>query len=192
MYGCHGRHPSSEPDNVLPAPNTLGSPTAIQNVRAIAGADLSHLARAMGGKATVFNVWASWCESCKGELPMMREVAKDYAPKGLHVVLVSVDEAEQFARLPEIVAGYGFSMPVWVAVGPLGEFKWSLAKNWKGNIPVTFLYDSRGQRRFFWDGPVEPGEIRPVIEDMLAGNEVQGEKHFPLSQGAIDESANVP
>lgn len=193
MLGCNGCKWSSEPDNILPAASALGSATTALNVRSIKGSELSHLARAMGGRGTIFNVWASWCESCKGELPIIHEFANEHASRGLRVVIVSVDEPEAYSRLPEVAARFGFSPPIWVASKPLGEFKRALAQNWKGNIPVTFLYDSRGNRRFFWDGPVEATELRPVVEDFLAGNNVQGEKHFELSAGATtDDSANVP
>jgi len=177
---------------VVPSPSALGSKTTTQDVRSIRGADISHLARAMGGKGTIFNVWASWCGSCKGELPSIRDFASTYASKGIHFIIVSVDDPEQYPRLAEIAAGYGISPPIWAASRPLGAFKWELAQNWKGNIPVTFLYDSHGKRRFFWDGPVESLELRPIVEDLLAGKDVQGEKHFPLAQGVTDDSANMP
>ena len=117
---------------------------------------------------------------------MLHQMANEYAPKGLHIVLVSVDEPDEQPRLPQLTSGYGFVPPVWVATRPLNEFKWALAQNWKGNIPVTFLYDARGKRRFFWDGPVEAEELRPIIEDFLSGKDVQGEKHFALAPGITD------
>jgi len=118
---------------------------------------------------------------------MLHELAKEYAARHLLVVIVAVDEPDELARLAETAAGFGFPPPIWIASRPLGLFKSELAKNWKGNIPVTFLYDSRGKRRYFWDGPVEPSELRPVIDDCLSGKDVQGEKHFALSAGTTDE-----
>ncbi len=123
---------------------------------------------------------------------MLYHLANDYASKGLHVVLVSVNEPEDQPKLPAITSGFGFAPPVWVAVRPLSDFKWALAQNWKGNIPVTFLYDAQGRRRFFWDGPVEAQELRPVIEQFLSGHDVQGEKHFALSAGITDEPSLRP
>lgn len=192
LASCHEGSKAVERENVLPAPSAIGSNTKVTNVRSIKGTELGHLARALGGNGTLINVWASWCGSCKGELPVLHDFAAEYQSKGLHVVVVSVDEPDQYLKLPDLVAGYGFSPPIWVAGRPLGEFKWALAQNWKGNIPVTFLYDSRGRRRFFWDGPVEAAEIRPVVDELVAGKDVQGEKHFPLADGITEESANVP
>ncbi len=117
---------------------------------------------------------------------MLRQIAIQYSARGLQIVLVSVDEPEDHSRLAAFTSELGFAPPNWVASRPLNEFKWALAQNWKGNIPVTFLYDAQGKRRFFWDGPVEADELRPVIEDFLAGKAIQGEKHFELSPGLIE------
>jgi peroxiredoxin len=116
----------------------------------------------------------------------MSQVAKTYASRGLNVVLVSVDEPEEHTRLTKITSEHGFAPPAWVAEQPLSAFKWAIDQNWKGNIPITLLYDEQGKRRYFWDGPVESSELVPVIEDFLAGKAVQGEKHFELSAGITD------
>jgi hypothetical protein len=117
---------------------------------------------------------------------MLRQLEQDYASKNLSVVLVSVDEPEDQSRLPQFAFDLGFRPPTWVAARPLSEFKWAISQNWKGNIPITLLFDAQGKRRFFWDGPVEANELRPVLDDFLAGKAVQGEKHFALAPGTTD------
>lgn len=119
-------------------------------------------------------------------------MAKEYASSGLHVVLVSVDEPEEHSRLAGLVSTQGFELPAWVAALPLSKFKWDLAKTWKGNIPVTFLYDYLGKRHFFWDGPVDAEDLRPITNDFLAGKPVDGEKHFALSAGITEPQQQVP
>jgi hypothetical protein len=66
---------------------------------------------------------------------MLRGIASEYASKGLHVVVVSVDEPEDQRRLAAIISDFGFAPPVWVAARPLSEFKWAIAQNW--NIRQT-------------------------------------------------------
>jgi len=186
ILSCNGRTSQTESDNSVPSPNVIGTRTSIPNLRAVTGSDLSHLARASRGKGTIFNIWATWCGSCKGEMPIMSQVARTYASRGLNVVLVSVDEPEDQTRLTKIALDLGFAPPTWVAMQPLSAFKWAIDQKWKGNIPITLLYDVQGKRRFFWDGPVETAELVPVVEDFLAGKPVQGEKHFELSAGITD------
>ena len=43
------------------------------------------------GKAVLITFWATWCEPCRDEFPMLNELAKEYAPKGLHIVGVNLD-----------------------------------------------------------------------------------------------------
>jgi peroxiredoxin len=45
------------------------------------------------GKVVLLNVWATWCEPCKIEMPSMEELYRDYGPKGIHIVAVSIDDA---------------------------------------------------------------------------------------------------
>src|SRR5260370_31756721 len=43
------------------------------------------------GKPLLINFWATWCEPCRDEYPMLNELAKKYAPQGLRVVGISLD-----------------------------------------------------------------------------------------------------
>src|SRR3989441_4329431 len=44
------------------------------------------------GKPLLVNFWATWCEPCRHEYTMLNELAKQYAPQGLKVVGVSLDD----------------------------------------------------------------------------------------------------
>src|SRR5215470_13115740 len=44
------------------------------------------------GKPLLVNFWATWCEPCRAEYPLLNDLAKEYAPKGLQVVGVSLDQ----------------------------------------------------------------------------------------------------
>ena len=44
------------------------------------------------GKVVLLNVWATWCEPCKVEMPSMEELYKVYGPRGVHIVAVSIDQ----------------------------------------------------------------------------------------------------
>ena len=41
----------------------------------------------------LLNVWATWCEPCKVEMPSMEELYRTYGPRGVHIVAVSIDDA---------------------------------------------------------------------------------------------------
>jgi cytochrome c biogenesis protein CcmG/thiol:disulfide interchange protein DsbE len=44
------------------------------------------------GQVVLLNVWATWCEPCKAEMPSMEELYRSYQPHGLHIVAVSIDD----------------------------------------------------------------------------------------------------
>ena len=55
------------------------------------------------GQVVLLNVWATWCEPCKIEMPSMEQLEKEMGPQGLKIVAVSIDEGtpdvvRQFAR----------------------------------------------------------------------------------------------
>jgi thiol-disulfide isomerase/thioredoxin len=58
---------------------------------------------AFKGQVVLLNVWATWCEPCKIEMPSLELLEKEAGPQGLRIVAVSVDEGgddvvRQFAR----------------------------------------------------------------------------------------------
>ncbi len=50
------------------------------------------------GKVVIVDFWASWCEPCKKEIPALNKIFKKYKAKGLLVVGINVDEAENTAK----------------------------------------------------------------------------------------------
>jgi peroxiredoxin len=54
------------------------------------------------GRVTLVNIWATWCEPCKIEMPAMEQVYRALAPRGFAVAAVSIDEGE-----PDDVRAFG-------------------------------------------------------------------------------------
>ena len=44
------------------------------------------------GQVLMINVWATWCEPCKVEMPSLERLHEMYGAKGLRIVAVSIDE----------------------------------------------------------------------------------------------------
>jgi cytochrome c biogenesis protein CcmG/thiol:disulfide interchange protein DsbE len=47
---------------------------------------------ALKGKVVVLDFWASWCGPCKESFPVMNDLQKKFADKGLVILAVNVDE----------------------------------------------------------------------------------------------------
>ena len=54
------------------------------------------------GAVTLVNIWATWCEPCKVEMPAMEKLFQSLAPRGFEIAAVSVDEGS-----PEDVRAFG-------------------------------------------------------------------------------------
>jgi len=46
------------------------------------------------GQVVLVNIWATWCEPCRVEMPAMERLQDSLAGSGLKIVAVSIDEAE--------------------------------------------------------------------------------------------------
>jgi thiol-disulfide isomerase/thioredoxin len=88
---------TTEDGRVLPLTDVDGKPIQLSDLR---------------GKAVWLNFWASWCPPCQGETPVLRDLADEYASKGLVIVGVDVQETADIAR--EYAQTYGLRYRVGV------------------------------------------------------------------------------
>ena len=89
------------------------------------------------GKVVFLNFWASWCGPCRGEMPGMDKLYREFKGKGFEIVAVNVkdkrDDALKFMKDLKI------SYPV--AFDPEGEIG-LLYGAWV--MPSTYLIDRKG------------------------------------------------
>jgi cytochrome c biogenesis protein CcmG/thiol:disulfide interchange protein DsbE len=62
------------------------------------------------GKAVVINFWASWCDPCKKETPMLQEAYERYRDDGLVIVGIDYDDFKGDARA--FAKRYGVTYPL--------------------------------------------------------------------------------
>jgi thiol-disulfide isomerase/thioredoxin len=160
------------------------STRADEPLASVTAEELRAKVRALGAKAIIVNAWATWCDSCQNELPTLQKLADRMAPKGVRVLLVSVDEPEDRARAKSFLADHAIRLPSYLAARPLGPFKSGIDPRWPGMLPASFLFDGAGKVRYFWGGEAYDEELVPVTEGLLAGKPIDGETRFDLAPGA--------
>ncbi|MBI3792922.1 MAG: TlpA family protein disulfide reductase [Gemmatimonadetes bacterium] len=69
----------------------LGSTAPDFKAYALDAANTPRTLRSYKGKTVLLNVWATWCEPCKVEMPSMEKLHRLFGDKGLTVVAVSID-----------------------------------------------------------------------------------------------------
>lgn len=105
-----------------------------------------------GAGAVLVNVWATWCMPCREEFPDLLHVARELQPKGLRLVLVSVDFPGDEAETVKFLTSQGVDFPTYFRTGKDESFVDGLERQWSGAIPATFLYDAEGKLVRFWEG----------------------------------------
>jgi thiol-disulfide isomerase/thioredoxin len=147
-------------------------------------ASLKQRIRESGQRGVVVNAWASWCDPCREELPMLARVAPKLAAQGVPIWLVSVDDPDGFAAAKALLDTLHISLPAFAAAPPLQDFKLGVNPEWPGMIPVSFLFDASGKLRYFWPGEVYEKELVPIVEGFAAGKHIDGTANFGLAPGA--------
>ena len=89
------------------------------------------------GKAVLLNFWASFCVPCQQEMPWLIEFQKQYGPKGLVILGVSMDESPAAAK--KFSAGMGVNYTILMGNQQLADTYWV-----KG-LPVSIYIDRNGR-----------------------------------------------
>jgi len=123
------------------------------------------------GKPLLMTFWATWCEPCRDEYPMLNELAKEYEPKGLQVVGVNFDDEGDLILMRRFIARYKPIFPNFRKKrGDEHGFTQAVWPQWNGALPASFLYDKDGNQvgRVLGAGTRETYEN--AIRQLLAGS----------------------
>jgi cytochrome c biogenesis protein CcmG/thiol:disulfide interchange protein DsbE len=112
------------------------------------------------GRTVVLNFWASWCEPCERETPILDRVARDY--RGTDVLVLGVDVQDLRENALEFAAEYGIRYPS-LRDGGDGAFR---AYELTG-LPETFVIDPQGRIALRKIGEVtDPEEITTAVDQL--------------------------
>ena len=102
------------------------------------------------GRPVWLNFWASWCPPCQAETPTIRDLAAAYAPQGLEVIGVSVQEATE-----DDVRAYAekYGLDYTVAADLAGDV---FRRYRVYGLPTHYFIDEDGVIRSIVQGPVTP------------------------------------
>lgn len=115
------------------------------------------------GKVVVLNVWASWCEPCREEMPSLERLKARLDGQPFDVLAVNYGEGE-----PRIA---GFLEKQKLSLTVLLDSRKEAASAWKaGGLPMTFLVDARGRVRYsgFGERDWSTGEGLQLVERLVA------------------------
>src|SRR2546423_6984555 len=100
------------------------------------------------GKGVVLNFWASWCDPCKAEAPILEKAWRRYQSRGLVVVGIDANDVSSDAR--KVADKHGLTYPLLHDPG-LTYSRYGLS-----GVPETFFVDRRGRLvPIHLEGPVD-------------------------------------
>lgn len=139
----------SNPKELQPAPDFSvqiigGKRVSLQNFR---------------GKPLVVNFWASWCPSCREEMPALANVASRYGNRVRFLGIIFQDtEANAIAFEKQA------KIPYKSALDPGGK---AAAVYKISGVPETFVIDSKGRLRYSWIGAIDEKRLTDFVESVL-------------------------
>ncbi len=115
-------------------------------------------------KIRIINFWATWCKPCVSELPYFELINSKYSNKGVEVILVSLDLADQIeSKLIPFVKKLRMESKI-VLLDDTDANNWipKVNENWSGSIPATIIY--KGNTSFFYEKSLTYNELEKELK----------------------------
>lgn len=116
------------------------------------------------GEVTLVNIWATWCDPCKDEIPALDSLYQRLRDKGFHIAAVSIDEGND-----EVVRK--FAKEYHISFDVLHDQSGVIQQIYQTTgVPESFLIDKHGriQRMIPRGHPWASAESQRVVEELLA------------------------
>jgi thiol-disulfide isomerase/thioredoxin len=115
---------------------------------------------AWAGKSLVINFWATWCAPCRREIPLLKELATEWAGRDLKVVGVAVDHLD---KVQAFAGQFNIDYPVLIgeqdALDVAAQFGMDSPV-----FPFTVFIDRRGEVVALFVGELH----RPQVDFILS------------------------
>ncbi len=94
----------------------------------------------LGKDVVVVNFFATWCAPCMAELPSLQALHEKYEKDGVKVVVISIDDAKESAKVKPLVREQNLTFPVLLDT----QTKVVTLYNPKKIVPFTVVIDKSG------------------------------------------------
>jgi thiol-disulfide isomerase/thioredoxin len=135
----------------------VGNQAPVFSLKSLAGETVT--SHSYGGNILIVNFWASWCEPCKKEMPILKQLADSLEAK---VVGIALDEGGLKAVKP-FVEKYGINYTI--LLGNQDVFN-----RFQGfGIPYTLVLDPKQQIASIYRGPVTREALEQDVKKIQQG-----------------------
>ena len=130
---------STEAPGDAPAPAAPEVPESLPDI-ALPGADgKAHRLREWVGRPLVVNFWATWCEPCRREIPLLNELRREHASNRLEIVGIAIDQADP---VRQYASDHGIDYPL--LLGEREGMEAARAFGMETVLPFSVFADRKG------------------------------------------------
>ncbi|MGY5141155.1 MAG: redoxin domain-containing protein [Candidatus Nitrosopumilus sp. Bin_571-38] len=105
----------------------------------------------LNGKVVLINVWATWCEPCREEMPDLQRLQNEFVDDEFVVVGVSIDEKGSLENMKKFLQSQNIMYTVWH--DPDDKFQYAFRTI---GVPESTLISKEGLILHQWKGAFEP------------------------------------
>ena len=136
---------------------TVGKPAPFFEIKTLSGVTITPVSTK--GRVLVINIWATWCEPCRKEMPEIEAFYQKYHDQGVDVVAVSLDDVSDVETVKTVMKSFSFP----AAIDKYSDLH-KFGRMWR--MPVTFVIDQNGiLRRNGWES--EPTVDAAILEKVV-------------------------
>ena len=116
------------------------------------------------GNVVLLNVWATWCEPCRVEMPSIERLHSEFAGRGLKVVAVSIDQPGMEEQIRGFAREYGLTFEILHNTSGDIQRQYQLT-----GVPETFVIGRDGviHKKVIGAESWDSGANRALIEGLL-------------------------
>lgn len=118
----------------------------------------------------VVNFWASWCSPCIKEIPWFEKAVAEYGDKGVKLVLVSLDFADDYKKkaLHQFVRKNKYtSQVIWLDETDGDRFCPPIDSAWGGAIPATLMVNNKKSYRQFYEFQIKEERFKMELDKLV-------------------------
>lgn len=113
------------------------------------------------GRVVLINLWATWCEPCKREMPALQAFHDKYNDDGFSVI--AINDGDPTADVLQFVKDFRLTFPVWLDptyIATEDAFKTM-------GLPSSFVIDRNGIVRLYWVGAINTKNLEQYVTPII-------------------------